>query len=127
VTTASRRAVDELAARSAAGEWFVIDHAIGGLRPAAHIFACREGIAFADGGWEDPNTIGQHTMHVIKCKVGAAAGGRFAVDGPDGHTRILPLDAELSRRLHLPDGPLDQGPRELARHHCGDLCTGIGP
>ena len=54
------------------GEWFVIDHPVGGLRPAAHIFACAEGVAFADGGWQDPNTVGQHTMHVVEGDICAA-------------------------------------------------------
>ena len=127
MTTASRKPADELAARSAAGEWFVIDHPIGGLRPAGHVFACKEGIAFADGGWQDPNCIGGHSMHVVRGKVGAAAGGWFTVDGRDGHTRILPFDAELRRRLHLPAGPLDQGPRDMARGFLDDQATGLGP
>lgn len=66
MTAASRRSDDELTARSAAGEWFVINHPIGGLRPAAHVFACVEGIAFAHGGWQDPACVGQHTMHAIE-------------------------------------------------------------
>ena len=125
MTTASRRAADELAARSAAGQLFVIDLWDGTVRGAAHIFACDQGVAFADLGWDDPGTIGQHTMHVLEGRVRFNA--RFLLDHPQGPVEFLTLDDNRRRLAGLPPGPLDPGPRELARHHCGNLCTGIGP
>jgi hypothetical protein len=110
MTTTARQAAEALAGRSAAGELFVIDHPIGGLRPAAHLFACDQGVGFADLGWQDPNTVGQHTMHVIEGTERAAGGGRFTINGPDGHTEFMPLNGKLRARLQLPAGPLDPGP-----------------
>ena len=54
MTSASRRAADELASRSAVGEWFVIDHPLGALRPAVHVFACGQSVGYADGDRQDP-------------------------------------------------------------------------
>lgn len=128
MTTASRKVADALAARSAAGELFVLDHPYGGLRLAGHLFACDEGIAFAEAGWQDPNCIGGHSMHTVAGEVAAAGMKRWVVEMDGGkRTEIMPLGDRHRRCFQLPAGPIDQGPRAKARHHCGNLCTGIGP
>ena len=78
----------------------------GMLCPAAHIFAYDEGVAFADLGWDDPNTIGQHSMHVVEGKAGGATGagraGSSTWDGQARRPRSCHSTRERAERLHLP-------------------------
>ena len=103
--------LETLVAASASGRPLAIRHPAGGFRPAAHIFATDDGIAFADHGWDHLSEAGTRPFHAVAGRVRRSGAG-WTVETVEGEEAlIVPLDDAQLQRLQLEDW--SPGGREL--------------